>query len=240
MFRTSLAAGLRKTLTDICVNPASPSLPLSLTELYAKPVIGRLLGFLKHFSYVGRDASASIIALTHLAKHCSQAWNYEELETAVLQLKRLMQNTDPVSLDANLPLSCLAALIAIPLSRPLQDTVVEDVFVSYVLQERHFPRSVKRCAIAVIGAVGTTDRNPVQDRDHLAAWNREERQSLRLGFFYFILLHVGDDTLMEMSLLVVQTCMMKGFVDVSEPPSFETKRVHGPSTISCRSFQIRY
>lgn len=150
-----------------------PSLPLALSELYSRPVLALLLGALRRYETIGRDAPTAITCLGNLAKHCSHVWETKDIEEAVAQLRRLSQPPHD-SGDSTLALGCMAALMAIPQSRSLQDGVMNEMFGTFLQQDTAFLPLVKCKVMAVVGAVGTADRNPVRDRDHNAALRRED------------------------------------------------------------------
>lgn len=141
--------------------------------MYSRPVITLLLSSLRRYETIGRDAPTTITCLANLAKHCSHVWYLKEIEEAIVELKRLSQPPHE-SGDSTLALACIAALMAIPQSRPLQDGVMQEMYGTFLKQDTLFPPSVKCKVMAAIGAIGTTDRNPVRDRDHNAALRRED------------------------------------------------------------------
>lgn len=135
-----------------------------------------LLAALKLYETIGKDAPTAITCLGNLAKHCSHVWEVKEIQEAVEQLRRLSQPPHD-SEDSTLALGCMAALMAIPQSRNLQDGVMTEMFDTFLQQDAAFPLAVKCKVMAVVGAVGTADRNPVRDRDHNAALRREDSES---------------------------------------------------------------
>jgi hypothetical protein len=106
-------------------------------------------------------------------------WETSDLKDTIAELRRLSEAPDSTG-DSTLALSCLASLMAIPQSRDLQDTVVADIFSSFILQDQVQEAAVKCKVMAVIGAVGTADRNPIKGRDHNAALRREDGKSINL------------------------------------------------------------
>jgi hypothetical protein len=143
--------------------------------MYSRPVITLLLSSLRRYETIGRDAPTTITCLANLAKHCSHVWDLQEIEEAILELKRLSQPPHE-SGDSTLALACIAALMAIPQSRSLQDGVMQEMYGGFLKQDTLFPPTVKCKVMAVIGAIGTADRNPVRDRDHNAALRREDSE----------------------------------------------------------------
>ena len=141
--------------------------------MYSRPVISLLLAALRLYETIGRDAPTAITCLGNLAKHCSHVWESKDIEEAVDQLRRLSKPPHD-SGDSTLALACMAALMAIPQSRTLQDGVMNEMFGTFLQQDAVLQPTVKCKVMAVVGAVGTADRNPVRDRDHNAALRRED------------------------------------------------------------------
>jgi hypothetical protein len=141
--------------------------------MYSRPVVSLLLASLSRYESIGRDAPTAITCLANLAKHCSHVWDTKDIKEAIKELKRLSQPPHD-SGDSTLALACIAALMAIPQSRSLQDGVMQEMYGTFLKQDTLFPPPVKCKVMAVIGSIGTADRNPVRDRDHSAALRRED------------------------------------------------------------------
>lgn len=140
--------------------------------MYSRPILTILLDRLAEATSVNKDTEIVISSITNVAKQCTHVWDSPKLERAVTEVKRLL-GTRTTAKEAVLGLSCLASLMAIPESAKLQNSVMTEMFVDYLFDDKDLEIVVKRKAMAVVGVIGTADRNPIKARDHTAAFLRE-------------------------------------------------------------------
>jgi hypothetical protein len=149
-----------ETTAILCI--ALPALPPSLSRLYSKPVLESLIRSLKTFTTIGKGCDTCLQAISHVTASCSHVWDLNTITETVNQLQRLSSYASPKELAR--VLSCMAALMSIPTSFPLRESVMQNTFRQYVLSDTLAEPVVKTGVVTLIGTIGTADRNPITKR----------------------------------------------------------------------------
>lgn len=149
-----------ETIATLCI--ALPALPPSLSTLYSKPLLEALINSLKTFNTIGKGCDTCLEAIAHVTISCGHVWGLSKLSETVAQLQRLTSYASPKELAR--VLSCMASLMSLPASFPLQESVMQNTFRQYVLCETLAEPVVKAGVVTLIGTIGTADRNPITKR----------------------------------------------------------------------------
>lgn len=149
-----------QTIAILCIT--LPALPPALTKLYSKPLLDALLRSLKTFTTVGKGCNTCLEAINHLTRSCSHVWDLDVLAETVRQLQRLSSYASPKELAQ--VLSCMASLMSIPASFPLQGEMMQYAFRQYLFSGTVPEPVVKTAVASLLGSIGTADRNPITNR----------------------------------------------------------------------------
>ncbi|KAI5450344.1 hypothetical protein NCC49_003127 [Naganishia albida] len=159
-----------QTVGILCI--ILPALPPALSKLYSKPILAALTSSLKACNTVGKGCKICLEAIGHLTRSCAQIWTLENLRETVGELQRLGSYASPTELAR--VLSCMASLMSIPASSPLQEEIMQYTFRQYLFGGTVPEPIVRAAVVSVLGSIGTADRNPITNRSHLAAMKRVE------------------------------------------------------------------
>lgn len=149
-----------QTVGILCI--ILPALPPALSKLYSKPILAALTSSLKACNTVGKGCKICLEAIGHLTRSCAQIWTLENLRETVGELQRLGSYASPTELAR--VLSCMASLMSIPASSPLQEEIMQYTFRQYLFGGTVPEPIVKAAVVSVLGSIGTADRNPITNR----------------------------------------------------------------------------
>jgi hypothetical protein len=157
---TKTAEWKLQTIAILCI--VLPALSPALSKLYSKPLLNALISSLKACTTVGKGCNTCLEAISHLTRSCAHIWNLENLRETVQQLQRLSSYASPRELAR--VLSCMASLMSIPASFPLQGEVMQYTFRQYLFGGTVPEPVVRAAVVSLLGSIGTADRNPITNR----------------------------------------------------------------------------